>query len=153
MKHNNGKHNKGFSMIEALISTAIVGYVVVAILSGVSQQQMNTQTTTERNQAVMAAELRLEELLKFPSDRLVEETYTDYIVFKADGITVVKEGQTAPNQLRQFRRTTTISKEDLLGQLATIRVVVEYGAQKESVSSYELIYPFRVELSTRRSLK
>ena len=151
MKTKNKKINKGGSLVEALISVAILSFVVVSILSGFAQQQADTNRNTDKNMAVMLAEMRMEELLKFPSDSLLIEAFVDYVVLKPNGYIVYGEGDTVPNELRQFRRTATITKEDLLQQLATIRVTVEYNARKGAGT--DVIYPFRVELTSRRSLK
>ncbi len=150
-KTKNKKINKGSSLVEALVSIAIIAFVVVSILSGFSQQQADTRRNTDKNTAVMLAEMKLEELLKFPSDRLSVESFVDYVVIKPDGFEVIPEGKTPPRKLRQFRRTVNIEKTDIMQQLATITVTVDYGAAKGSSSS--MLYPYSVQLSTRRSLK
>lgn len=151
MKTKNKKINKGGSLVEALISIAIISFVIVSILSGFTQQQANTSRNTDYNMAVMLAEMRMEELLKFPSGQLAQETFVDYIVLKPNGFEVYDETKPVPSELRQFRRTAAITREDLLQQLATIRVTVEYSA-REGTGTH-MIYPFRVELTSRRSLK
>ena len=153
MKIKNKKINKGGSLVEALISVAIISFVVVSILSGFAQQQADTSRNTEKNMAIMLAEMRMEELLKFHSDRLLEETFVDYIVPKPNGYKVYGEGDTIPNELKQFRRTALIEKLDVLMQVATITVTVEYGARKKSVAGSILIYPYSVQLVSGRSLK
>jgi Tfp pilus assembly protein PilV len=150
-KTKNKKINKGSSLVEALISMAIISFVIVSILSGFSQQQADTSRNTDKNMAIMLAEMRMEELLKFPSGQLKEETFVDYVVLKSNGFRVYGEKDSVPNELRQFRRTTEITREDLLQQLATIRVTVDYSARKGPGT--DMIYPFRVELISRRSLK
>ena len=151
MKTKKYKINKGGSLVEALISVAIISFVVVSILSGFAQQQADTSRNTDKNMAVMLAEMRMEELLKFPSDRLNIETFVDYVVPKHNGFIVYGENDAPPTELRQFRRTVEIVKLDALQQLATITVTVDYGSRKGSSS--ELIYPYSVQLATRRSLK
>lgn len=146
------KINKGASLVEALISVAIISFVVVTILSGFAQQQANTNSNTDKNMAVMLAEMRMEELMKFPSGQLVDETFVDYIVLKPKGFVVYGEGDDIPNELRQFRRTADINTNDgALNQLATITVTVDYSARKGTGT--DMIYPFSVELVSRRSLK
>jgi type II secretory pathway pseudopilin PulG len=151
LKTQNKKINKGGSLVEALVSIAIISFVIVSILSGFAQQQADTNRNTDKNMAVMLAEERMEELIKFPSERLLIETFVDYVVPKANGVEVYGEGDSVPSQLRQFRRTVTITKDDVLQQLATIRVTVEYGATRGN--STEMYYPYRIELTSRRSLK
>lgn len=154
-KHRYKKKNgmdKGTSIVEALISIAIIGFVVISILAAISQQQATTKQTTDKNVAVLLAELRMEELFKFQSRQLGIEEYTDYVIFKGHGFEVYDETQGDPRVEKQFRRTTKITK-DLLQQLATIRVEVEYGAVFTDTSGSELKYPSRVVLTSRRSLK
>ncbi|MGE5341186.1 MAG: type IV pilus modification PilV family protein [Candidatus Omnitrophota bacterium] len=144
------RHNQGSSLVEAMISVAILAYVIVSILSGISQQKLSSQNTADKNAAVMLAEQRIEELLKFPTDQLAVETYVDYITVTTSGFNVTTSD---PVQKKQFRRTTTITK-DGTEQVATIHVLVQYGAQFNSVtSSGQLIYPFQIELATRRALR
>lgn len=144
------KHIRGASLIEALIATAIVAFVVVSILSGVTQTQVTSKNTGDRNIAVMLAELRIEELLKFPSNQLAEERWTDIIVVKDNGFELFDIGSD-PGVERQMRRTTDISK-DLLQQVAFIEVTVEYGSYYEATGS-TLKYPASVVFSTRRALR
>lgn len=144
------KKDRGGTLVEALISIAIISFVIVSILSGFAQQQSDTKRNTDKNMAIMLAEMRMEELLKFPSDRLVEEAFVDYIVLAHDGYTVYGEGDSIPAEPKQIRRTTTITKEDVMGQIATIRVVVDYGAV---IDGSDVKYPYSIQFTTRRSLK
>ena len=141
-QNNENKKNKGSTLVEALIALGIVSFVIVSILSGISQQQLSTQNVSDKNAAVMLAEMRMEELLKFPSGQLSIEEYTDYIVQNDKGFVV---SDTETNAQKQFRRTTTI-KKDLLQQVATVRVRVDYGKKKDK-------YPFHVELVSRRGIQ
>lgn len=161
MKTKKTKHtkiNKGGTLVEALISVAIISFVIVSILSGFSQQQADTNRNTDKNMAVMLAEMRMEELMKFPSDQLVKETFVDYVVLKSNGFKVYGENDSIPNELRQFRREAVISDVtdpavDPLNQMVEITVTVGYGAMREKVGSSTLIYPYSVQLTSRRSLK
>jgi hypothetical protein len=154
-KHRYRKKNgmdKGISIVEALISVAIIGFVVISILAAISQQQATTKQTADKNVAILLAELRMEELFKFPSRQLGIEEYTDYVVYKGNGFEVYDEGQGDPRVEKQFRRTTKITK-DLLQQVATIRVEVEYGAIFMDTSGSHLRYPSKVVLTSRRTIK
>jgi Tfp pilus assembly protein PilV len=142
LKSKNNKKDKGSTLVEALISVAIIAFVMVSILSAFSQQQLNTRNNADKNSAIILAEERMEELLKFPSGQLAEETYQDYIVFKDNKF---KYYDTDPKMPNQFRRTTTISK-DLMQQLATIQVMVEFGKRDNP-------RPPKVVISTKRGLK
>jgi competence protein ComGC len=157
-KTKNTKINKGGTLVEALISVAIISFVIVSILSGFSQQQADTSRNTDKNMAVMLAEMRMEELLKFPSTQLKKETFVDYIVLKPNGFKVYGEKDTIPNELRQFKREAIISEVpdktvDPLSQMVQITVTVSYGAMREKIGSSTLMYPYSVQLSSRRSLK
>jgi type II secretory pathway pseudopilin PulG len=146
-----GRADSGSSLIEALISLALISFVVVSIMSGVSQQQVTNQNNTDKNSAIMLAEMRLEELGKFNADQLAEEVFVDHIIAKDNGFEVFGEGVQPPNVEKLFRRTTTVSK-DLLQQVAIIRVEVEYGAYFVDKYGSELIYPAQVAITTRRAL-
>ena len=152
-KTKNKRINKGSSLVEALISVAIIAFVVVSILSGFSQQQADTKRNADKNMAVILAEMKMEELLKFPSDRLAIESFVDYVVLKPNGFKVIPEGSTAPTELRHFRRTVNIEKTDTMQQLATITVTVDYGAAREAGAGSNMLYPYSIQLTTRRSLK
>jgi Tfp pilus assembly protein PilV len=146
---------KGTTLVETLISMAILSYVIVTILSGFSQKQLSTQNTGDKNAAVFLAETKVEELLKFPANQLATENLTDYIVFRGEGFKVYKPTDTIPNEVRQFKRTWAVTR-DLLGQMATIRVQVDYGANyitQADRNSGTLIYPFSIVLSTRRAVQ
>lgn len=145
---------KGSTLVEALISMAIMSYVIVSILSGFSQQQADTQKNTDRNEAVMLAEMRLEELMKVPAEKLmlITPTYQDYVVPTPYGYDSYDENDTPPTQTRQFRRTTEINMTDPINDIVTITVTVDYGPQW---SGSHLIFPLNhsVELTTRRCNK
>ncbi len=143
----NTNTNKGFTLIEALVGMAIIAFVMVGILSTFSQQQMLTRKNEEKNSAVILAEMKLEELLKFSSHQLLGENFgikgdvVDFIT-RLDG--KFQSYDVDPGESKQFRRTTRVTL-DLLGQLATLRVIVEYGRTKT-------VYPFQIILVTRRGL-
>jgi hypothetical protein len=151
-KRMRNRMQKGSSLVEALVSIAIIAYIVVTILSGISQKKLISQNTGDKNAAVYLAESRLEDLIKFSCDQLVEGNQVEYIIFKGYGFQVFTEAQGDPGALRQFRRTIDIQK-DLVGRMATLRVTVEYGATPEKQGSNTLIYPYRIELSTRRTVQ
>jgi len=136
------KSNKGSSLVEALISVAILSYVVVSILSGFSQQQMTTRITSQRNIATGLAEQQLERMLKFNAQQLNGISTTDYVVQKSNGFS---EFVGDPKIVGQYRRTTTVSY-DSLNKLAKIVVLIEYPYTNKS-------YPFKTTLMTSRGEK
>lgn len=139
-------NKKGFTIVEALVAMAILAFVIVTILGGFSQQQVATRKTASKNTALILAEMRLEEFLKFPAAQLVDagvtQVTTDYIISRGSTFEYYVADQ---NDLNQYRRTTRV-QGDALGQVATIQVMVEYGIDRHGD------YPFRVVLGTRRSL-
>lgn len=137
--------NKGFTLVEALVGMAIMMFVIISILSTFLHQQMVTRKTSEKNTAVILAEMKIEELLKFSSTQLQGEPgeAIDYIFIK-DGRFEFYDYDPMDERHEQFKRTTTISN-DLLGQMVTIIVLVEYGRVENT-------YPFHITLNTRRGL-
>lgn len=150
------RHARGSSLLETLISVTLLALILVSILSGFAQQQASTRKNTDKNAAIILGEARLEELIKFPADQLQAETYVDYVVQGLNKYEVYDENAVPPTKVRQFRRTTTISL-DPKGQLAYIRVVVEYGQTSRNRSATDnagrWVYPYQVGFSTRRMLK
>ena len=139
-------------VVSSVLDCDVISLVVVSILSGVTQQQLLTKNNVDKNAAILLAEMRMEELMKFPAGQLMEETYYDYILLKDGKFDISLEGAPDPLEERQFRRTTVITK-DLLQQLATIRVIVDYGAVYTSRAGTAVKYPFRVFLVSRRMTK
>jgi prepilin-type N-terminal cleavage/methylation domain-containing protein len=150
LKTRNDK--SGFTLVEAMVGMAIIAFVIVGILGTFSHQQMAAKKSSGKNTAVILAEMKLEEYLKYSSSQLTGELAKSPIVEYA----VQKEANfqfyTADNDPKfrnQFRRTTTLS-QDLLGQMITIRVVVDYGFTGTAAGAET--YPFRIILSTVRGL-
>ncbi|MCP5107961.1 MAG: hypothetical protein GY950_31520 [bacterium] len=148
MEKKNLNDNSGFSLVEALVAMAIIAFVVVTILGGFSHQQMATRKITEKNVAIVLAELRMQDLLKFPSTQLTPGITTEYVMLKGKDFEIFPEAQN-PNDPKQLRRITVIEAADVLGQMMSIKVLVEYGLTKRP-SMAERVYPYRIILSTRR---
>lgn len=127
----------GFTLVEALISITIISFVIISILNGFTYQQLNTKNTSSKNIAVSLAEVKLEELLKFPGSQLSDSTTIDYIVQEGNSLQVYTSD---PGKEKQLRRTTLIAS---VGNLKSFRVTVEYGKSGN-------IYPFSINLSTQR---
>lgn len=139
-------NNRGSSFVETMISMAIIAVVVVSILNGFTHQQVRAKSMTNRAYAMQLAELRMEELLKFPTPQLTDEVITDYIVVKSDSFVVYNDVDTYnPNVPNQFRRISTITI-DSMSETATINVRVDYPLINHK-------YPFKVELTSRRGIK
>ncbi len=140
------ENKKGFTIVEALIAMAILAFVIVTILGGFSQQQVATRKTASKNTAIILAEMRLEELLKFASSQLIAagatQVTTDFIISRGNVFEYYAADQ---EDMDQFRRTTRL-QGDLMGDVATIQVMVEYGRTRLGD------YSFRIVLGTRRSL-
>lgn len=145
-------NNKGFTLIEAMVGMAIIAFVMVGILSTFAQQQMLSRKDAEKNTAIILAETKLEELLKFSSQQLQGEDFStkgDVVEFITHKEGIFKNYDVDPNEPKQYRRTTRVTL-DLLGQLATLRVTVEYGRAKKDINTF--VYPFQIVLTTRRGL-
>jgi len=144
-KLNNPGYAKGSTLVELLISMALVAYVMVSILTAFSQHQISSRTTNAQNAAVYLAEQRLEEYMKFPAGQLTDTAgapIRDYIVQKGNEFEYFDDPPQAPGEMR-FIRSLTI-QQDLLQQLAYLTVVVEYGDQRPDGTFA------RVALTTRR---
>ena len=143
--------NKGFTMVEAVVGMAIIAFVMVGILSTFSHQQMVSKKYTEKNTAVILAEMKLEQLLKFSGLQLSLEDFNlkgdviDYITIKNGKF---EFSDVEPTDPKQFRRTTRVLIDPMTA-IATIRVRVEYGRTKTGISS-GYTYPFQITLVTRR---
>ena len=138
-------NNKGTTIVELLVSLAIMSIVIVSILTGFSQQQVSERVNNYKSAALMLAELRMDEFMKYSSSQMsTPTTITDYILLKKGAFQEFASDE-EPNQLNQFRRVVTITPSDS-GGMTTIGVVVEYGAMKnKGDSSWK--YPFQVEFS------
>jgi hypothetical protein len=112
---------------------------------------MVSRKYTEKNTAVILAEMKLEELLKFSGTQLSLEDYNlkgdvvDYITLNNGKF---EYSDVEPNEVKQFRRTTRVVI-DPLTTMATIRVRVDYGRAKAGVTA-AYSYPFQISLVTRR---
>ncbi|MCK4763933.1 MAG: type II secretion system protein [Candidatus Aminicenantes bacterium] len=139
------KDKAGFSLIEVLFSIAILSFVIVSILSAFAQRMQTDRNTGFKNVAIILAEAKLEEYIKFPSTQIsmaFPATAVDYIVYKGGKRPEIL--QSDPGLNKQFRRTAQVTQD---GNLARIRVVVEYG-----YVARDSHYPFRVVLSSQRGL-
>jgi prepilin-type N-terminal cleavage/methylation domain-containing protein len=150
--NTNTNINKGFTLVEAVVGMAIIAFVMVGILSTFSHQQMVSRKYTEKNTAVILAEMKLEELLKFSSEQLKFEVppfkgnVVDYITFDKGKFEFF---DVDPNEPTQFRRTYRVISGPPKDPAFTIRVRVEYGRTKTGVTS-GFTYPFQITLVTRR---
>ncbi len=148
MKNKNDRNLAGFTLVEVLISLAIIATVVISILNGFAQRIHSDRNTSLRNIAITLAEAKVEEYLKFPSSQLTlvyPATAVDYIVYQ--GGQTPKISTSDPGVPLQYRRTADITQN---GNLVQIRVMVHYG-YKIPISGTPY-YPFRVVLSTQRGL-
>ncbi len=130
------KNNKGFTLVEALVSMTIVIFVVVSILGGFTQQMVTNRFAGSKNIAITLAESKIEDYLKFPATQMPVNS-VDYVVERNKALVVYTAD---PNMKNQYRRTTVVTSHFALN---TIRVTVEYGKLGDH-------YPFRIALTTQR---
>lgn len=139
---NNKVNNKGFSLVEACVSTLILSLIIVNILSGFSYQQLSSRKDKEKNLAIVLTDMRMQEMVKYNAEQLINmpQVTTEFIVHKGTNYKIYAEADN-PNDPDQMRRTTIIEPGDMLGDSVWIRVMVEFGLKDNE-------YPFRVALST-----
>jgi type II secretion system protein I len=133
--------NEGFTLIEALVATGIIAFVVVSVLNAFIHQMHSNKNISQKNVAIVLAEDKLEEYLKFPSTDMPASA-VDFVFYSGNRTPIRSDAD--PSQNHQYRRTVTITP---VGNLNRIEVLVEYGYVK--VDDH---YPFRVVLSTQRGL-
>jgi type II secretion system protein I len=149
LNNKNNRSNEGFTLVEALIAMAIIGFVIVTILEGFSHQQMATRRLRDKNAAIRLADVKMQEMCKYTSGQLdsAQGITTEYIIPKEKMFQIYVGEDNNPNDPMQFRRTTVVQRMDVLGQLVSIQVLVEYGKSRGAES-----YLFRIVLSTIRGL-
>lgn len=127
----------GFTLIETLMAIALITFVVVSILGAFSQVQLNTRLVGDKNLALVLAESKMEEWMKYPASQLVAATTTDYAIKSGSSFYLQSSD---PGLRNQFRRTLAITVVDTL---MNVQVTVEYAYNGAS-------YPARVSLNSRR---
>lgn len=131
----------GFTLLETLIAIVLIAFVAISILGAFPQIKWNTGRVGDRNLALVLAESRMEELLKYPGSQLSfampATTTIDYAVKTANSFTL---SAADPDVKNQFRRTTTVTT---VGNLFNVLVTVEYGFNGGG-------YPSRITLNSRR---
>lgn len=127
----------GFTLIETIIGVTLLAFVIVSVLGAFSQIQLNTKYVNDKNLAVIFAESKMEEILKYPGSSLTATSTIDY-AYKSGNFLHVQS--TDPDKSNQFRRTINMTAA---GNLMNIQITVEYGYQDAK-------YPFRVSLNSRR---
>ena len=132
------KRTNGFTLVEALLSMALVLFVVVSILSGFTQQMVTNRYAGAKNIAITLAEDKIEEYLKFPASQMPAGA-VDYAVEQGHRLVV---STSDPNLDDQYRRTVAVIP-NAVGTMNTVRVTVEYGKHGDT-------YPFRVVLTSQR---
>jgi type II secretion system protein I len=129
--------SNGFTLIETLIAIALITFVVISILGAFSQVQLNTRQVGDKNLALVLAESKMEELLKYPASQMTAATTIDYAIKSGNSFNVQTSN---PSLTNQFRRTVSITAA---GTLMNVLVTVEYAYNGAS-------YPGRVSLNSRR---
>ena len=71
-------HRKGFTLLEMLVATMIMGIAVVGLLSNLSTSLRNAARLTEYDRAALLAKRKMDELLldsRLPKDRVIEAQF------------------------------------------------------------------------------
>lgn len=133
-------NKNGFTLIETIIGITLLAFVVVSVLGAFSQIQLNTKYVNDKNLALVFAESKMEEMLKYPGSSLtaLPATSIEYAYKSGNSLTIPTT--TDPDKADQFKRTINITAAD---NLMNVQVIVEYGYKNP-------IYPFRVSLNSRR---
>ncbi len=146
---------KGFSVIEAIVGVTILAFVLMTIISALIHQRTSTKKTSSKNIAITLADMKLQEMMQYSAEQLEifvqEPTHlnrvVEYITYSNGQYVVADELQ---NDQNSFRRSTWVEL-DLLGELATIQVVVDYGPLRRDSKGTLSDWPFKVGLSTKRA--
>jgi len=141
------KNNGGFTLVELLISTAILGFVIVSILNGFTYQQYRSKSNLGKNLAISLAETKLEEMLKhtktyWEDNYSLPYTQTEYII--RSGNMMLPPVESEPTNIESvMRRTTKVIDDSEYWNMLIFTVTVEYGKNAS-------VYPFKVVLQTRK---
>jgi type II secretory pathway pseudopilin PulG len=132
------KKIEGFTLVEALLAMTLVLFVVVAILSGFTQQMVANRYAGAKNMAITLAETMIEDYLKYPASQMPANS-VDYVVERNKRLVFLTVD---PDEDNQYRRTAQVSAIPTTN-MSEVRVTVEYGKRGDR-------YPFRVTLSSTR---
>lgn len=135
------KNEKGFTIIEVLTSLGILAFVIVSILSGFSYRMLSDKNSGNKNIAVVLAEAKLEEYMKFPADKMPQNR-VEYIRF--NGGTPIPPSLSDPRSPGQFRRTVQVTSAG--ANLMQISVTVQYGYMGGK-------YPFSISLISSKGMQ
>ena len=72
------ERSRGFTLLEMLVATMIMGIAVVGLLSNLSTSLRNTARLTEYDRATLVAKRKMDELLldsRLPKDRVIEARF------------------------------------------------------------------------------
>lgn len=73
------RHQHGFTLLEILVATAIMGIAVAGVMSGLAAASRNASRITEYDRAAMLAQIKMDELLvddRAPRNRPLIGIYT-----------------------------------------------------------------------------
>ena len=78
---------RGFTLLEMLVATLIMGMAVVGLMSAITASMRNASRVTNRDRAALLARSKMDELLvdsRFPLDTVVQGNFDDYPVARMD---------------------------------------------------------------------
>jgi general secretion pathway protein I len=82
------KPRRGFSLLEVMVATTIMGIAVVTLLSGLSNSVRNASRLTDYDRAALLARARMDTLLtdpKLPQNTVIEEAIDPASLGGAEG--------------------------------------------------------------------
>jgi general secretion pathway protein I len=77
------KHQRGFTLLEVLVATAIMGIAITGLLSGLAASSRNAARLTDYDRATLLAREKMDELLvdhKIPRKIWIERPYDPALV-------------------------------------------------------------------------
>jgi len=130
----------GFSLVELLIATAVIGVILISLVPLFVQSARSNQSGGDSTLVANGARSRLEELGQIPFDNPylaittgTERQYFEYTTSGRDWVTIA-DASAAPN-VAQFIRTTTIRQFDL----ADLSTPLPSTAPADSVGVKEIV--------------
>jgi len=79
---------RGFTLLETLVATLIMGIAVVGLMSAITTSMRNATRVTNRDRAVLLARMKMDELLldaRFPFETVIQGSFDPVLTGGVDG--------------------------------------------------------------------